>query len=351
MKSFYYIIVLFVVCMLAQDSLAQIQTPRTRRTLESGNNNTGLPELTVRARAKNEAQGVNIDNVVWLRMLYREIDLTKPENAPLYFPTEVIGDRMNLFTLMFKLLMDDKLVAYRYIDDRREVFTDQYKVDFEKDVLISNRIMYRRSGTGANASFIIDDVDIPGNQVLAYYIKEAVYFDQATGTFGTEILAISPIITSEGFYGDTRRNPVFWVPYENIRPYISRSLIMTSNYNNALTYTTDDFFQLNMYKGDIIKTVNLMNLTLAEQYPDSAEFRNAQDSIERQLRDFETRLWVARDTAKTVAPAANTRTNTRTSARAARTNTNNSSNNNREVRSTTRSSNTPAAPSRSVRRR
>ncbi len=127
---------------------------------------------------------------------------------------------------------------------------------------------------------------------------------------------------------------------------------MTSNYNNALTYTTDDFFQLNMYKGNIIKTVNLMNQTLAEQYPDSAAFKHAQDSIERQLRDFETRLWVARDTTQTtVTPPANTR-NTRTSARAARSNRSNNNKNSSNVKAATpKSSNAPATPTRSVRRR
>ena len=355
MKSFYYIIVLFVVCMLAQDSLAQIQTPRTRGTVESNNN--GLPELSVRAKAKNEAQGVNIDNVVWLRILYREIDLTKPENAPLYFPTEPIGDRMNLFTLMFKLLMDGKLVAYRYIDDRREVFTDQYKVDLEKDLLITNRIMYQKSGTEATASFIIEDVDIPANEVLAYYIKEAVYFDQATGTFGTEILAIAPILTSEGVYGDSRRTPLFWVPYENIRPYISRSLIMTSDYNNALTYTADDFFQLKMYKGDIIKTVNMMNQTLAEQFPDSAKLKYAQDSIERQLKDFEARLWIAKETEQTTANAKNKKeapkTETKsTSARASRSNANaTKSSATKTSAPKAKATSTSSSPTKSVRRK
>jgi len=351
MKSFYYIAVLFVVCVLAQDSLAQTPPPtRTRRTAESNNNNnSGLPELSVRARARNTGQGVDIDNVVWLRILYREIDLTKEVNAPLYFPTEPIGDRMNLFTLMFKLLAEGKLTAYQYIDEKREIFTDRYKVDFE-GLLKDHHVLYQKTGTGPTATFVINENDIPSSEVLAYYVKEATYFDQATGTFGTEVLAICPIQVSEGDFGENMRVPWFWVPYENLRPYISRSLIMTSNYNNALTYTTDDFFQINMYQGNIIKAVNLMGLTLAQQFPDSTKFKLAQDSIERQLRDFEARLWVPKDTVKTVTTNANARnqnTSTRrTSARAARTSTN--ANN---VRSTTRNSNAASTPTRSVRRR
>ena len=54
--------------------------------------------------------------------------------------------------------------------------------------------------------------------------------------------------------------PMFWLPYENIRPYISNSYIMTSNMNNAMTFTMDDYFRRRMFEGDIIKTQNLMNL-------------------------------------------------------------------------------------------
>jgi len=341
MKSFYYIIVLSVVCLLAQDASAQTQT-RTRKTSES-NNNTGLPELSVRAKAKNEGQGVNIDNVVWLRVLYREIDLKKEENTPLYYPTEPVGDRMNLFTMMFKLLVEGKLTAYKYIDGR-EVFTDKYKVDFE-ELLKNHNIIHKKNGTGATATFTIDESDIPSNEVLAYYIKEAYYFDQATGTFNSEILAICPIKVSEGDFGENLRFPLFWVPYENIRPYISRSLIMTSNYNNALTYTADDFFQLKMYKGNVIKTVNMMNQTLAEQFPDSAKLKYAQDSIDKQLKSFEARLWHSKDTVKTVLNT--NKKETKSSTRASRSNNNSS---NAKSKSST-PKNTSSSPTKSVRRK
>ena len=38
----------------------------------------------------------------WRRDIYRSIDLTKDENAALYYPVEPQGGQMNLFTLLFK---------------------------------------------------------------------------------------------------------------------------------------------------------------------------------------------------------------------------------------------------------
>jgi len=352
MRSFYYIIVLLVVSFFAQNVLAQT---RTRNAAENNNKNVGLPELSVRAKAKNDIQSVDLNNVVWLRVLYRNIDLKQEANAPLYFPTEPIGDRMNLFTLIFKLLIDGKLTAYEYLDGR-EIFTDQYKLNIEK-WLKDKHFIHKKTGTGATAVFTVDDSDIPSNEVSAYMIKEAHYFDQATGTFDSEIIAICPMQDWEGDYGENNRIPLCWIPYENIRPYISRTLIMTSNYNNALTYTTDDFFQMKMYKGDIIKTVNMMNQTLAQQFPDSAKLKYAQDSIEKQLKDFETRLWIAKKTEQTTANAnkkedkATTKTDTKPPTRASRANSNTSTKSSATKSSTSKVSSSSSSPAKSVRRK
>jgi len=93
---------------------------------------------------------------------------------------------------------------------------------------------------------------------------------------------------------------MFWLTYENLRPYLSRAYIMTSDVNNALTYTIDDFFSKRMYDGEIIKTTNMMNKSLAQQVGNDPEvIKHAQDSIENQLKFFEKQLWVPEDTTST----------------------------------------------------
>ena len=90
--------------------------------------------------------------------------------------------------------------------------------------------------------------------------------------------------------------PMFWLPYENIRPYISNSYIMTSNMNNAMTFTMDDYFRRRMFEGDIIKTQNLMNLPLQAYCPTPDSLKNEQARIEGQLTGFEKSLWYQPDT-------------------------------------------------------
>ena len=119
--------------------------------------------------------------------------------------------------------------------------------------------------------------------------------DQNNSAFDVKILAICPILTSTGDMGETTM-PMFWLPYENIRPYISNSYIMTSNMNNAMTFTMDDYFRRRMFEGDIIKTQNLMNLPLQAYCPTPDSLKNEQARIEGQLTGFEKSLWYQPDT-------------------------------------------------------
>ena len=298
MKSIYYIPLLFIFLAFALDSFSQEQDQPQRRTRQRGSEATtgNAPELTERARIKNEEASKKPSHVVWLREIYRDIDLEKESNAALYFPIQPIGDRVNLFTLIFRLMSENKVAAYNYLDGR-EIFTDEEKVNFE-DVLKRYQILYTTQGTGTNLKYIIDDSDIPSAEVLIYMIKEGWYFDEATGTFKSQIIALCPMLVREDYYaGGTTKDAMFWIPYENIRPYLSREMLMTSNYNNALTYTIDDYFTKQMYSGTIIKTVNLMNQSLAQQVGnDSIALKNAQDSIENQLTAFAKNLWIQKDT-------------------------------------------------------
>ena len=98
--------------------------------------------------------------------------------------------------------------------------------------------------------------------------------------------------------------PMFWIPYENIRPYINTAFIMTSNINNAMTFTLDDYFRRRMFEGDIFKTQNLMNLPLQAYCPTPDSIKKEQDRIEGQLVAFEKSLWFQPDTTQVEDPKA-----------------------------------------------
>ena len=107
------------------------------------------------------------------------------------------------------------------------------------------------------------------------------------------IEAICPVLHRSGdFGGEPLRYPMFWLKYDDIRPYMAQQYIITGNANQVLQYNYDDYFKMQMYDGDIYKTRNLRNQSLMQQYPTDSLLRHAQDSIEKDLDAFDKQLWV-----------------------------------------------------------
>lgn len=253
------------------------------------------PELTIRAANMNDSQTQDIGNAPWMREIYRFVDLNKDKNAPLYYPVQPIGERMNLFTMIFQLLANNSIPAYEYLLDGRELFTEKYRLNF-KGLLESYGIMYTMEGN----NYIVDEGDVPSNEVLGYYIKEAWYFNKTNSVVDTKTLAICPVIFRQDDYAtDSERFPLFWVLYEDIKPYAALMPIMISNLNNASTRTIDDFFIQRSFDGEIDKVTNMKNLTLQQEYKTDSLVKQQRAKIEAELKQFNDDLWVLNDSIST----------------------------------------------------
>lgn len=285
----YFSIILFLSftynCVIAQEE--QVSGRRAAAAATESSSTT----VTVRAQNMYGNTEINTDNVVWLREIYRELDLTEAKNGPLYFPVEPIDNRINLFTLIFNLLAESKINAYEYLDGR-EVFSDKYKLDF-KEVLNKYGVYYEEkfSRSSKNPVYSIHESDIPSNEVLAFYIKEMWYFDQVSSTFDTKIIAMCPLLSRTGDFGDLLRIPMFWVTYDELRPYLSQVQIMTSNYNNVLNSTFNDYFRQRLYEGEIYKATNLANLAIMNYATTDSLQQLERKRIEDELAAFEKSLW------------------------------------------------------------
>ena len=307
MKQLYYIAILAASLWATQPLQAQEEnqtettqqnrrrSPQASRGERQEQKESGLPDLTVRAQELNERLTQEIGNARWQRVIYRQVDLMKEANAPLYYPTRPMNGQQNLFSTIFQLLGDGKIKAYEYLDGYEE-FSDDHLIHF-KDMLDRFYILYEEvpGRAGEEPTFVINESDVPSADVRSYYVKEAWYFDQNTSAFDVKILAICPILSSTGDMGETTM-PMFWLPYENVRPYISNAYIMTSNLNNAATFTMDDYFRRRMFEGEIIKTQNLLNQPLQAYCPTPDSLHNEQARIEGQLTGFEQSLWYQPDT-------------------------------------------------------
>ena len=290
--------ILLVAC-LAETLSAQ---PAARRREQQQKKQTAAQTLTTRAQIAFPTAAPMSEDVVWRRDIYRELNLNDDANAGLYYPVEPVGSQMNLFTYIFRLVMRGAVKAYEYRLDGNEVFTDSARVKLLA-FLDNYHIFYER----VNGRVRIDNSDIPSREVKSYYIKESAYYDQATSTFHTKVIALCPIMTRDDDFGDVSQSyPLFWIRYDDIAPYLSKQIIMTSNLNNAATMSVDDYFTKNMYKGKIYKTTNMLGKTLRQYCETDSALTKEQKRIEGELEAFEKNIWgdqVRKDSLDSIAKA------------------------------------------------
>jgi gliding motility associated protien GldN len=284
------VLFLLMITLAASSMTAQPKQRRVQNTETQQQQKKKQPSSAMSLRAQiSFPTAVDVpEEVVWRRDIYRELDLTKDENAGLYYPVEPHGKEVNLFTYIFKLAQNGYIPVYEYPTDGSDVFTEEAKVQM-KTILDNYHIFYEEQ----DGKLKVDNSDIPSAEVKKYYLKESAYYDQANSSFHIKVLALCPVMMrDDDFGGEATNYPLFWVKYSDLEPFLNRQTVMTSSLNNAATMSMDDFFTLNMYLGKIYKTNNAQGKTLIQLCDgDTTKLSAEQKRIEKELEAFRKNIF------------------------------------------------------------
>ncbi len=284
------VLFLLMITLAASSMTAQPKQRRVQNTEAQQQQKKKQPSSAMSLRAQiSFPTAVDVpEEVVWRRDIYRELDLTKDENAGLYYPVEPHGKEVNLFTYIFKLAQNGYIPVYEYPTDGSDVFTEEAKVQM-KTILDNYHIFYEEQ----DGKLKVDNSDIPSAEVKKYYLKESAYYDQANSSFHIKVLALCPVMMrDDDFGGEATNYPLFWVKYSDLEPFLNRQTVMTSSLNNAATMSMDDFFTLNMYRGKIYKTNNAQGKTLIQLCDgDTTKLSAEQKRIEKELEAFRKNIF------------------------------------------------------------
>lgn len=277
---------------VAQDSSSSSSIVRRRAGDRDRNASRQAPGVTDRMQQFYSKSSANDADLMWMRVIYRDLEMDNPKNAALYYPEDVVDGQENLFRIIMRLLADNAIPAYEYLDGK-EIFTDQYRLKVS-DMLDRFHVLYSpaKGSTEKNPRFVIEESDVPANEIRSYYILERWEFDAKTNKTRRMVEAICPVLHRADEFGvDAVRYPMFWVKLDAIRPYLAQQYIFIDDDNNLPRYTYDDFFTMAMYDGDIYKTRNLTNRSMMQMFPDPDDRKRAQDSIQNRLESFDKNLW------------------------------------------------------------
>ena len=296
----------FIVVVYALTMILNVSAQPTRTRVNNNNRNQQQqqqPQQVDRASIMYPTAVATPDEVTWRRDIYRELDLKLDENAPLYYPEMPKDGEQSLFFILFRLLNVGKIPAYKYMPDGTEHFDRSNRIHF-RELLEKYEIFHEIDS--ARRAINVRDADVPGNEVLSYFVKESAYYDQNTATFHTRIVALCPVIhrVADEFSYESMsvdddddegipvtKYPMFWVKFEDIEPYISKQMIMVSNINNASKMSIADYLATNKYKGKIYMTNNMQNRTIMDYCQTDSAVNLEQKRLEQEVLDFERHLW------------------------------------------------------------
>ena len=270
------------------------QRPTARQRRNQKEQETQTDGVSIRAKNYADQQVKDTETAPWRRVIYRQLSIDSLANAPIFRPVRPSGQLQSLFSLLFKRFNDGSITVYEYEDLGYENLTPERQLRFE-DFLDRFGIVYDKdpSQTG-NRAFKILPVDIPTQSIHNYYVKEEYYYDVKTSDVSSQIIAICPVMDDEISMEGSVRIPLFWVKYSDVQPYLSQQPIMLSTKNNATTATMDDFFSLNLYRGQISMTLGGETAELNSEMSDSTAMAARQafsNQIEGELKQFEESLY------------------------------------------------------------
>lgn len=272
----------------------QRPTARQRRAQREQEQETQANGISMRAKNYADQQVKDTEAAPWRRVVYRQLSIDSLANAPIFRPVRSSGQLQSLFSLLFNRFNEGSITVYEYEDLGYENLTPERQLRFE-DFLDRFGIVYDKdpSQTG-NRSFKILPVDIPTQSIRSYYVKEEYYYDVKTSDVSSQIVAICPVMDDEISMEGSVRIPLFWVKYSDLQPYLSQQPVMLSTKNNATTATMDDFFSLNLYRGQISMTLGGETAELNCEMSDSTATAARQafsNQIEGELQQFEESLY------------------------------------------------------------
>ncbi len=230
-------------------------------------------------------------NVLWTKTVWRMIDLREQFNFPMYYPINESNGRKSLFLTIFDLLKEGKVSAYEYIEEKED-FSDAYKLTFSK-VLKETKIdiFDIEINDNGDSSYVINPIDIPGANVLKFYIKEIWYFDALESCMKFKLEAIAPQLYFTNLDGKEEKSVLFWVPFDQLRPELAKQPVVINNKNSMASISYDDLFQKRRFIGHIYKEDNIQNRTLLQYCNTPTEVRSEQTRIENEILNFEFDLW------------------------------------------------------------
>ncbi len=223
-------------------------------------------------------QFVREADVMWSKIVWRQIELSEKMNIQFYFPTEPMDGRMSLIDLLLEGIHTQGLTAY-WENGRDEFGT-----------ILTEKEVHERMG----ARQTVQEIPYSSMEIKSYLMKELWFFDKQRSVMEVRIIGICPLRV---YYRDDDvdqerplRAKTFWVYYPEARKLLSGAEVFNpQNDGHRLSY--EDVFQKRYFSSFIMAESNIYNNRQIQQYTMGVETLLEAERIKESIFNFEQDLW------------------------------------------------------------